>query len=192
MKTKRLLLHICCAPDATVAFQKLKERFTVEGYFYNPNIFPETEYRKRLSFARTLARVWDFPLNEGEYDCENWMGLTRGYEKEPEGRQRCRLCIAKNLRRTAVLAKALGFGWYSTSLFTRRMKDLRMIEAIGYRIGREVKISFFYEPFRREGGFDQSVRYSRELGLYRQTYCGCPYSLPLDDSNGQPGSTQVG
>ncbi len=192
MGRQRLLLHICCAPDATVAFLKLKERFAVEGYFYNPNIFPEEEFRKRLSGARHLAQTWDFALVEGDYDSETWLALTRGYEAEPEGGERCRLCIAHNLRQTAILAKALGFGWFSTSLFTSRMKDLRLVEALGYQIGKEAAVPFFYEPFRRGGGFDESVWRSRELDLYRQTYCGCPYSLQRADSKEQTRAAQAG
>ena len=192
MKTQRLLLHICCAPDATVAFVKLKERFEVEGLFYNPNIFPEEEYRKRCSAARDLAEAWSFSLHEGPYDWESWKALTRGYENVDEGGERCQLCIAHNLRQTAVFAKALGFEWFSTSLFTSRKKDLRMIESLGYRIGKETSVQFYYEPFRRAGGFDESVRHSRELGLYRQTYCGCPYSAQGANSNGPSGSTRAG
>ncbi|MFC2157962.1 epoxyqueuosine reductase QueH [Acidobacteriota bacterium] len=38
MKKKRILVQICCAPDALFVMDLLKDNFDVTGYFYNPNI----------------------------------------------------------------------------------------------------------------------------------------------------------
>jgi predicted adenine nucleotide alpha hydrolase (AANH) superfamily ATPase len=177
MKRAKLLLHICCAPDATVAYQKLDASFSVSGIFYNPNIYPLSEYDKRYESVSKLASLWDFNLLTGEYRYIEWLNAVKGFETEKENGRRCCICIFHNLLYTAEVAKENSFTWFSTSLFTSRRKDIRMVEEIGYRVQKETGVHFYYEPFRKNGGFDESVRISNALGLYRQEYCGCAFSL---------------
>jgi len=49
VKPEKVLVHICCAPDAAYGTMKIAEYFgTIIGFYYNPNIWPHDEYKKRL------------------------------------------------------------------------------------------------------------------------------------------------
>ena len=57
-KVKKLLVHVCCAPCATYSFEKLlNDGYEITGYFYNPNIHPEFEYKKRLDELKQFTDV---------------------------------------------------------------------------------------------------------------------------------------
>jgi epoxyqueuosine reductase len=49
-----------------------------------------------------------------------------------------------------------------------------LIRQTGETLGRQMGIPFFYEDFRI--GWNEGVKISKELGMYRQPYCGCIYS----------------
>ncbi len=172
----KVLLHICCAPDATHSFLVLKERYNVSGYFYNPNIHPEREYKKRLEETRRLAKEWGFKLYEGRYNTEDWFRETKGLEGEPEGGRRCEVCYRIRLEKTAEFGKEMGFDSFTTTLTISPHKPAGVIHKIGEEIGKRYGIKFLKEDFKKRDGFKKSVELSKELGLYRQVYCGCEYS----------------
>lgn len=65
---KRVILHACCAPDATVPlllWQHLADELVV--YYYNPNIHPDEEYLRRLADMRLVAAERKVHLIEGKY-----------------------------------------------------------------------------------------------------------------------------
>ncbi len=176
----RILLHICCAPDATTAYKRLSDEHEVTGYFFNPNIQPIEEYEKRKGALEKLVRAWSFDVIYPPYDPQPWFRVVRGLEDLPEGSTRCRACIAFRLRRTALATKKLGFDAFATSLTTSPHKDVDFINDFGTRMAKYVGVSYVPSAFRKKDGFLESVRYSRELGLYRQNYCGCIFSLRKD------------
>ena len=50
-------MHICCAPCSIYTLKKLREEGAdVYGYFFNPNIHPYTEFKKRLSTLQDYAQ----------------------------------------------------------------------------------------------------------------------------------------
>ncbi len=173
----KILLHVCCAPDATTAYLRLSKDHDVTFYFYNPNIHPKEEYEKRLEAARKLASVWKVPMIEGEYEPEEYFEAVKGYENLGERSYRCFLCMRQRLMKTARVAKELGFDAFSTSLPTSPKKDFDMILRAGEEASKAFGIDFIIEDFKKEGGYPLSVRFSKELGLYRQNYCGCIFSL---------------
>ncbi|MDI3472747.1 MAG: epoxyqueuosine reductase [Thermotogaceae bacterium] len=173
----KILLHVCCAPDGTVAFERLKELGEVWGYFHNPNIHPEEEYLKRLDSFMKLVREWDLNFVESEYNPREWFETVKGFENEPEGGNRCRMCIEFNLDKTAIKAKELGFDAFATSLTTSPHKDLIFINGVGKKIGEKYNLKYIESTFRKKNGFLLSVEYSKKLGLYRQNYCGCVFSI---------------
>jgi predicted adenine nucleotide alpha hydrolase (AANH) superfamily ATPase len=174
---KRLLLHVCCAPDATVPYQRLKDEYEVIAFFYNPNIHGEEEYQKRLHEVERLAKLWDFPLIVGEYNVEQWFSAVRGLEDEPEGGKRCEVCYSLRLEETAKLAKELGCEAFATVLTISPHKKAEKINAIGKEAGERHGIAYLESDFKKKDGFKESVRISRELNLYRQNYCGCRFSM---------------
>lgn len=174
---KRLLLHICCAPDQTVAVERTVGDYEVTGFFSNSCIEPDGEYRRRLDNAKYLAEVQGIPIIEDDYFPEAFIDLSKGLEKEPERGRRCDKCIVYRLRRTAERAKADGFDCFATTLTVSPHKDTAFINKTGEELAWELDIEYLPTDFKKQAGFQRSVELSKKLGIYRQNYCGCRYSL---------------
>ena len=114
MDKPRILVHICCAPDALYVARALGETYEVKGFFYNPNIQPREEYDLRLEEARKVAAMLDVSLLEGPYDVERWLVLTLKFKDEPEKGRRCDICYAMRLQKTAMAARDAGIGLFTT------------------------------------------------------------------------------
>ena len=175
MKPK-LLLHICCAPDATVAFQRLSDDYQVTGFFYNPNIHPESEYTLRLEEAGKLSKSFGVELIKPSYDAEEWFSSIKGYEKEKEGGLRCMGCFFMRMEKTAIFAKENGFEAFTTNLTVSPHKNADLINSIGEKISKTYNIKFLPQNLKKNDGFKISVELSRKHNLYRQNYCGCKFS----------------
>jgi predicted adenine nucleotide alpha hydrolase (AANH) superfamily ATPase len=173
----RLFLHICCAPDATHPIQILKDKYEIDAFFYNPNIHPGEEYAKRLEDMRFLAKKWDIVLHEGEYDKDRWLLLAEEYRDEPEGGRRCEICYRMRLEETAKKAIEEGYDLFGAVLTISPHKDAGKINEIGREISAKYGIPFLESDFKKKDGFKKSVELSKNLGLYRQDYCGCVYSI---------------
>ena len=111
---KKILVHLCCAPDALYVLNLLEKEYEIKGYFYNPNIHPKEEYMHRLQEARKVAKFLKVTLIEGEYDRERWFGVTRKFCSEPEKGRRCDICFAMRLESTAALAAERNFDVFTT------------------------------------------------------------------------------
>ncbi|MBD3285317.1 hypothetical protein GF359_02735 [candidate division WOR-3 bacterium] len=169
----RLLLHICCAPDATSVYERLKDRFDVTGFFYNPQIEPGDEYDRRLAETMKVAGILGFDLMTGERDLDRWMKAVKGLETEPEKGRRCGVCYAFRLEQTAMLASDKGFDYFTTTLSVSPHKSFDWLRDIGQSLSRKYGVAFLDEDFKKHDGFKRSLEVSRELNLYRQDYCGC-------------------
>lgn len=167
----KLLLHICCGPCATASISFWRERGTeVEGFFYNPNIHPLMEYRRRLTGARDVAEIHQVPLVIDEhYDPMEWFkNVSR------KGKSRCFWCIRERLFRTAREARERGADAFSTTLSISPHQDHDAIKEAGTEASQVYEIPFLYEDLRSL--YYESRRLSREWGVYRQKYCGCVVS----------------
>jgi epoxyqueuosine reductase len=174
---RRLLLHVCCAPDATVALERLPETDDIRLYFDNPNIHPAEEYARRVEAFLKLACRTDADYEIGPYDPDGWYQAVQGHEADPEGGERCRLCIAFRLERTARHALETGFEAFDTVLSTSPHKKSALIHELGASIAQRHGLHFLASDFKKMDGFKRSVELSRLYGLYRQNYCGCEYSI---------------
>lgn len=173
MENKKILLHTCCAPCAAPSGERLLEKgWDITLFYSNSNIFPKTEYLKRLDSAVELARIWRTPLIADSWDHELWKKYVKGHEKEQEGGSRCSLCFEFNLKRTAKKADELGFAAFTTTLTLGPYKNSKVIFDIA-----SVFPGFEEFDFKKKNGFLRSVELSREYGLYRQNYCGCEFSI---------------
>jgi predicted adenine nucleotide alpha hydrolase (AANH) superfamily ATPase len=142
----------------------------VTGLFYNHNIHPCQEYARRRDAAVQMAEQEQMPLMvRDDYDLE---GFLANVAADPV--QRCTYCYASRLRATAQVAAEHGFDAFSASLLYSRYQRHEEIRELGEQIGREFGVAFHYEDFRP--GWQEGIRLSKELGLYRQQYCGCIYS----------------
>ena len=108
-----LLLHSCCAPCSSYVLEYLSEYFSITVFYYNPNIFPEEEFIKRIQeqdmLIQKLPVKHEIKLIAGNYDSERFYEMAKGLEQVPEGGERCFKCYELRLRETAELAKARGY-----------------------------------------------------------------------------------
>lgn len=174
----KILLHICCAPCGVAVIDELVagDR-SLTAYFYNPNIYPQEEYEKRLNEVRRICADYSVPLIEGEYETEFWDNEIKDLASEPEGGKRCGVCVKFRLKKAAKFAKENGFEIFATTLSTGRQKNSEMINSIGKEIASEEGIDFLDEDWKKGGRQEKSIRLIAEKNIYRQNYCGCIYSL---------------
>jgi predicted adenine nucleotide alpha hydrolase (AANH) superfamily ATPase len=172
-----VLLHICCAPDASYGVPAMQERFRVTGFFFNPNIDPGEEYARRLHATRRLQDLLPFALQVAGGGEKEWEGAVRGLEEEPEKGRRCVACIRFRLRRTAQEAKRQGMFAFCTVLTVSPKKDAAMVNRIGREEGERAGVFFIEADMKKKDGFRKSVEISKKLGIYRQDYCGCRHSV---------------
>ena len=167
----RLLLHICCANCAINPLQQLQGRGAdVVGFFFNPNIHPYQEYRKRLEALKDYSKKTGLNLiSRDEYLLEEFLRNVSHCVDD-----RCRYCYRVRLEATAREAKEKGFDRFSTTLLESAHQKHAVIRETGDQVAQEVGIPFHYEDFR--AGWRKGVEVSKAMGLYRQQYCGCIYS----------------
>jgi len=175
-KKPRLLLHSCCGPCSTVPLERLRDDHDLTVYFYGPNIHPEKEYRERLEGQRKVCRNMEIELIEGPYRPAEWGRAIKVYRDLPEGSLRCESCYRLRMIQTARLARERGFDFFCVTLTVSRHKNSRVLERIGREVAQAEGIAYLAEDFKKRDGYNQSIRRSKELGLYRQDYCGCSIS----------------
>lgn len=173
----QMLLHVCCAPCSAHVIRVLQERFALTAYYYNPNIHPQEEYRRRASELLHVAGRMQVPLIIAPYRPEEWEALVAGHEADHEGGARCEICFRSRLERAARLAADHRHAWLATTLTISVHKDAECINRVGRELAAKYGVSWYEADFKKDGGFDESVRLSKQLGLYRQDYCGCIFSL---------------
>ena len=185
-KRPSLLMHICCAPCGSYVLEYLSQYFDITLFYYNPNIYPEEEYNKRLEEIEKLLRLAPFAkdvkLIVGEYDAEEWTAHIKGTEQEREGGGRCTLCFDYRLDKTAALAKELEFDWFCTTLTISPHKNAPLINGIGEQLGGKYGVPFLPSDFKKREGYKRSTVLCEEYGIYRQNYCGCKYSIWFDEN----------
>ena len=175
-----LLLHACCAPCSSYCLEYLSQYFSITVLFYNPNISPAAEYQKRVDEIKRL--ISELPaknkisLIEGRYLPEEFYTSVKGLENEPEGGKRCHVCYELRLHEAAVVAKELGYDYFTTTLSISPLKDADKLNEIGKKLSDEYAISYLYSDFKKKNGYKRSIELSKEYNLYRQNFCGCVFS----------------
>lgn len=166
-----ILLHSCCGPCAIYPIKVLREMgHDLSGFFYNPNIHPYKEYEKRLTTFQEYAVKSDLKtIIKDDYDLDDFLKMT-AHQVE----NRCQYCYRMRLNEAAKLAKENNYEAFSTTLLVSPYQKHELMKEIGEEIAKAQQIPFFYYDFRP--GYREGVNISREMGLYRQPYCGCIYS----------------
>ena len=174
----RLLLHACCAPCSSATLERLAAHFDLTILYYNPNIYPPEEYRRRETELERFVRDagYRFPVVELPYDPPAFYAAVQGLEQEPEKGARCTVCYRLRLEQTARYAAQNGFAWFCTTLSISPLKDPVRINALGQELGAQYGVRFLPSEFRKKDGYKRSLQLSAEYGLYRQDYCGCVFS----------------
>ena len=164
-------MNICCGNCAIYPLRKLRESgYNVDGYFFNHNIHPYQEYRRRLDAVKVFAETTELHvIYKDDYLLEDFLAQVA---TEPAGR--CTFCYQSRLKQTAQFAAEAGYDAFTSSLLYSRYQNHDMIRQLGLELAQLYGIDFYYEDYRV--GWQDGIKASKEMGLYRQQYCGCIYS----------------
>ena len=183
-----ILLHSCCGPCSSSVLELLSKYFDVTVLWYNPNLYPEAEYDKRLETQKQLI---DAIAEDGvqakllvePWRSEDYFSRIKGLENEPEEGKRCLECFKIRLEETARIASERGFEWFGTTLTVSSRKDAVAINAIGREAEAKYGVKWLPSEFKKREGNHRSIILSEKYGLYRQEYCGCVFSLVSREKN---------
>lgn len=182
--TPSLLLHSCCGPCSSYVLEVLTQHFNVTLLYYNPNIYPESEYYKRYDEQKKIIEKMPFihpvKIMECSYDENEFLSAARGYENEREGGSRCEKCFILRMKKTAQLAAENGFDFFTTTLSVSPHKNAPLLNKIGEELSREFSVKFLYADFKKKEGYKRSIELSKKYELYRQDYCGCRFSKEVN------------
>ena len=183
-----ILLHSCCGPCSSSVLELLSKYFDVTALWYNPNLYPEAEYNKRLETQKQLI---DAIAEDGvqakllvePWRSEDYFSRIKGLENEPEEGKRCLECFKIRLEETARIASERGFEWFCTTLTVSSRKDAVAINAIGREAEAKYGVKWLPSEFKKREGNHRSIILSEKYGLYRQEYCGCVFSMANREKN---------
>ena len=184
-RVPKLLLHSCCAPCSSYVLEYLSQYFEITVFYYNPNIYPESEYTKRIweqqKLIDELPAKHPISFMAGPYDKERFYEMASGLEHVKEGGARCMKCYELRLREAAKIAKTAGFDYFTTTLSISPLKTAERLNEIGQRLGEEYEVEYLLSDFKKKNGYKRSIELSKIYGLYRQDYCGCEFSMENRD-----------
>lgn len=175
----KLLLHACCGVCSSSVLEKLKPYFDITVLYYNPNIYPKEEYIKRLNTQKEIIQKMHLNVNflEVGYNPNEFSQISKGLEDEKEGGKRCTKCFYLRLNKTAEIAKAQNFDYFTTTLSVSPYKDSQRLNQIGEALSKKYQVKYLYSDFKKKEGYKRSNELAKKYNLYRQHYCGCEYSL---------------
>jgi epoxyqueuosine reductase len=167
----QILLHTCCGPCTIVPLRALRaQNLDVHGFFFNPNIHPYLEFKRRLDTLQQLAEMQNMPLIvRADYGLDDFLRQVVFREQD-----RCLFCYSMRLEATARLAKKSRFAAFTTTLLYSKHQKHELVCAVARDVANRTGVPFYYEDFRV--GWKEGQEEAKELGLYRQQYCGCIYS----------------
>ena len=169
-----LLLHACCGPCSLEPVRLLREEgFEPTILWTNPNIQPLSEHALRLdtllAWASDVAHVDVIVAGDDRAAWERACAPA-GFDRA----RRRRACSALRLEEACRVARERGFEHVSTTL---AVSPYQLFDACG-EILRAVAARHGLTPVWRDFRpfYPEATRESRELGMYRQNYCGCRFS----------------
>lgn len=172
---KKILIHACCGICSGYPISLLKEMgYTPVVYFSNSNLDTKDEFERRLEAQKIVCMYHWVDLIVEEYNHEKFLEKVKGLEEEPERGRRCDICIKMRLSEAANKAKELGISYFTTSLVISPHKNFAKITEIGKSL--EDGVEYIAIDFKKKDGFLKTNKLSKDLGIYRQNYCGCEFS----------------
>ena len=172
-----LLVHACCGPCAAAVLETLRAGGPFTLYFYNPNIQPLLEFRRRAKAFQVLVEAERVPaLVDLAYDPRFFLRAVPWNEGAPSGRMppRCLACYRLRLTETARMAAERGFSTFTTTLLASTHQDHEAVRRAGEEAARAHGVGFFYADWRPLA--PRAATEARRRSLYRQQYCGCLFS----------------
>lgn len=170
----KMMLHCCCGPCSTYSLMHLRNiDLETVGYFYNPNIHPYAEFNARKSSFIDFSEKMGFNADvDNDYGLKFFINEVKDVCDDKNAR--CERCYRMRLLKTALSAKEKGCTSFSTTLSISPYQDHELIKKVGNEIAKETGVDFKYFDFSI--GYKKSISLSKDLGLYRQKYCGCIFS----------------
>ncbi|MCI5222986.1 MAG: hypothetical protein D3924_10000 [Candidatus Electrothrix sp. AR4] len=167
----KILLHVCCGPCTVYPLEVLRQQgHEINGYFYNPNIHPYREFKRRVNALVELAEQKDFKVTiDRDYGLKEYLRKVVFHEK-----MRCSICYDMRLQAAAERAANEGFEAFTTTLLYSKYQNHNLMKKKGEALAKKYDIKFHYHDFRE--GWQQGIDESIAMNLYRQPYCGCIYS----------------
>lgn len=185
-----LLLHACCGPCAVWPLEFLLPYFKITILYNNSNIYPETEYRRRLDELRRYLEKRNASLGDPielivpVYDNQAYTALLAPLKDEPERGKRCHLCYRLRMREALQYAAEHHFDAMTTVMTISRQKDSQVLNQIGAELAKEFPtVRYFHSDFKKADGILKANALIEENGMYRQDYCGCVYSWAARHQN---------
>lgn len=183
-KRPKMLLHACCAPCASSVLVQLYDYFEITVYYSNSNIFPFREYQRRFKELENFIPMFnkdylaDVQLQEGDYHPRTFLAFARLAKDEKEGGHRCHLCYEMRIREAMDYAARHHYDYCTTVLTLSRLKNSKVINEIAKKVQNDYpNVQYFYSDFKKNKGIDLSIALTDRYEMYRQDYCGCPYSM---------------
>ncbi len=168
----KILVHVCCAPCFLAVERHLEgTRLRPVLYFHNPNIHPYREYERRLRALREYAETRGLPLEVGGYA---YVDFLRRALVDPRRPARCRVCYQMRLQAASCQAVSAGAEYFTSTLLASPYQDHEMVRRLGEETARQSGTAWYYADFRQHWSWAQGR--ARQLGMYRQGYCGCIFS----------------
>ena len=192
-----ILLHVCCSNCSLYPIKILRSgNHDFTGFWFNPNIQPYDEYQSRLASLKKLSDLWKVDIHyREEYKPEEYFRALQIEDVSllsdnaantldnpelsndfnvPPAPERCRTCYQLRLEKTAEEAKKGGFDAFTTTLLISPYQDFEQICEIGIKLAETYDVIFHMDDFRPF--FRDAMNLAKEMGLYRQKYCGCIFS----------------
>lgn len=183
----KLLLHACCAPCSSYVLEYLSNYFNITLYFYNPNIYPYSEFEFRADELKRLVSEMKLDIKTvvEEYDNESFEKVAKSYGDLPEGLTRCINCYKLRLEKSVKYAKENCFDFVTTTLSISPHKNAAKLNEIGGELAKEYGVEYLFSDFKKKNGYKRSCELSAEYNLYRQNYCGCKYSKMYNEKKAE-------
>ncbi len=182
----RLVLHSCCAVCLSSVLERLSPHFRLTVLCCNPNIYPEAEYERRRDEQVRLLRLVgsDADFVDLPYDRSAFLAAARGLEGEREGGARCERCFAVRLSAAARFAAQNSINFVCSTLSVSPHKNAAAVNLAGARAAERYGVEWLYSDFKKRDGYLRSTVLAKQLGLYRQNYCGCEFACPAAAEGG--------
>ena len=174
----KLLLHACCGPCSSYVIEYLSNYFDITIYYYNPNIYPEDEYLRRLKELIKFIKEFNNKITviEEKYNTKEYYNNIKGLEHLGEKSKRCYNCYNFRMEKAIIYAKENNYDYFTTTLSISPHKNAEWLNEIGKKLKYKYNIKYLYADIKKKNGYKRSLELSKEYKLYRQEYCGCVYS----------------
>lgn len=179
-----LFLHACCGPCLTYPLSILVKYFDVTIGYFNPNIYPESEYYKRLDTLKKF--VDEFSLDNNVHvnlvvnqdDFELYRKAFKNRINDHEGGETCLKCHAYRMGLSYEYAASHNYDYFTTVMTVSCKKPSRELNEIAFKLAKLYpNTEYLYSDFKKEDGQLKGIKISKQYNLYRQNYCGCEASL---------------